>query len=119
MEAIRKALGLACLFHEIRPHKPLPALAGEPFSLVTVTNLVFDRGWNWEEYAFFLRDVASHMNEEGSIYLYFNPPQAEKIWSDPAFLQKFLDAGATCVVDRRALVFNGVNGIKAACHAGK
>lgn len=111
MTRMREALNIPTYYHYVRPLKPLPHLPHEPYSLITATNLVFDLGWNWREYNSLLRDMASRMTKDGAIYLYFNPPQAEKIWSDPGFLGKFTEAGAECVVPRRALLFRDISAL--------
>lgn len=108
LQMMRDALGLKTVYHWMKAFEPLPELKEAPFSLVTATNLVFDDGWRLVEYAYFLRDVARRMESDGQIYLYFNPPQAEVIWGCDEILGFFLRMGAREIVEKRALLFQGV-----------
>lgn len=109
---MRDALGMETIYHPVEAFKPLPKLAKAPFSLVTATNLVFDAGWGVAEYAYWLTDIISQTKDDASIYIYFNPPQAEKIWNNPRFLDFFLGSGATLVMPRRAFVLNDMTRLK-------
>lgn len=83
----------------IRPYEPLPDL-GRKFDLITAFSIDFNResrcDWWWgpSEWAFFLDDLARHLNPGGCIFLGLNPGKNKEFYTSE-LKEFFLSRGAS------------------------
>jgi len=76
-DGLTRILGTPLTLHRIKPFEPLPA-ALQGFDLICAHMTCFNsygKGapWGVEEWAYFLRDLAPRLNEDGVIHLELNP----------------------------------------------
>lgn len=80
----------------IQAFQPLPDL-GRKFDLITAFSVEFNRKGDWwwgpAEWAFFLDDIAGHLNPGGRIFLGLNPGRNKQYYT-PELLDFFLSRGA-------------------------
>ena len=83
----------------IRAFQPLPDL-GRKFDLITAFSTAFNRnddesrGWGWDEWNFFLRDLDRHLKPGGGMFFEINSGKDTRYFPPPVH-ELFLSRGAT------------------------